>query len=63
MSVGENIAKLRNQNNLSQRQLAEKVGVHPSMIAQIERGSKMPTVVLAGVIADTFGVKVDALLA
>lgn len=62
MSVGENIARLRNENKLSQRQLAERIGVHPSMIAQIERGSKLPTVVLAGIIADTLGVKVDALL-
>lgn len=62
MSVGENIAKLRNENNLSQRQLAERIGVHPSMVAQIERGSKLPTVILAGIIADTLGVKIDALL-
>ena len=63
MSVGENIAKFRNNKKLSQRQLAEIVGVHPSMIAQIERGSKVPTVTLARDIANNLEVKVDDLLA
>lgn len=62
MSVGENIAKFRNSKKLSQRQLAEIVGVHPSMIAQIERGSKVPTITLARDIADNLEVKVDDLL-
>lgn len=62
MSVGENIAKFRNNKKLSQRQLAEIVGVHPSMIAQIERGSKVPTVTLARDIANNLDVKVDDLL-
>ena len=55
MSVGENIAKLRNEIGLSQRELAEDVGISQSMVAQIERGSKALTVPLAKQIADKLG--------
>lgn len=62
MSVGKNIRVLREQKHMSQAALAEIVGVNSSMITQIERGSKMPTLVLAADIATALGVKVDALL-
>lgn len=62
MSVGKNIAKFRNNKKLSQRQLAEIVGVHPSMIAQIERGSKVPTITLARDIAKSLDVSLDDLV-
>ena len=55
MSVGENIAKLRNEIGLSQRELAEGVGISQSMVAQIERGSKALTVPLAKQIAEKLG--------
>ena len=55
MSVGENIAKLRNEIGLSQRELAEDVGISQSMVAQIERGSKALTVPLAKQIAEKLG--------
>ncbi len=40
MSIGENIRNLRFQKKLTQDELAKKVGVARSMIAQIERGTK-----------------------
>lgn len=51
MSVGENITRFRAEKGVSQRDLAEAVGISQSMIAQIERGSKMPNVALADQIA------------
>lgn len=51
MSVAENIARMRESKNMTQQELAEAVGVSQSMIGQIERGSKIPTVILANVIA------------
>jgi transcriptional regulator with XRE-family HTH domain len=40
MSIGENIKKFRENKNLTQEQLAEKVGVHRTLITQVERGTK-----------------------
>ena len=57
MSVGENISRMRAASGLSQAELAEKVGVAQSMVAQIERGSKMPTVTLANALAQALGGK------
>lgn len=51
MSVAENIIKLRKKKCISQAQLAERVGICQSMVAQIERGSKIPSVILANSIA------------
>ena len=55
MSVAENITRMRKNKNMSQAELADKVGVAQSMIGQIERGSRVPTVILADVIAKALG--------
>ncbi len=47
MSVGGNIKKKREELGISQVKLAEAVGVKQSMIAQIERGTKSPTLLLS----------------
>lgn len=47
MSVGENIRKRREQIGMMQAQLADKVGVSQPMICQIERGTKVPTLLLS----------------
>ena len=59
MSVGENISRMRAAKGLSQAELASKVGVCQSMVAQIERGSKMPTVTLANALAKAMGGKLS----
>ena len=46
MSVGANIKAKRTALNLTQRELAHRVNVDPSMICQIERGTKMSTLPL-----------------
>lgn len=51
MSVGANIKAKRIELNLTQRELAHRVNVDPSMICQIERGTKMPTLPLGKEIA------------
>ena len=62
MSVAENVRKLRAEKSMTQRELAEKVGVSQPMIQQIERGSKVPSVVLGRDIAVALGVGVEDLL-
>ncbi|MFQ5830650.1 MAG: helix-turn-helix domain-containing protein, partial [Candidatus Methylomirabilia bacterium] len=38
MTLGERIRALRQERRLSQRQLAEKSGLTPSLVSQIESG-------------------------
>lgn len=42
--VGINLKKLRAEKGLTLEEVAEKAGVSKSMISQIERGSKSPTI-------------------
>lgn len=51
MAIGERIARLRKCANLTQKQLAERVGVSSGMIAQIERGTKTVSLQLGKMIA------------
>ena len=62
MSVGENIKLIRKGAGLTQEALALKVGVGQSMIAQIERGSKVPTLVLSGALAEALNCEVTDFL-
>lgn len=59
MSVGENIKRKRIAMGLSQEELAEAVQVAQSMICQIERGSKVPTITLARDIAKELQCSLD----
>ena len=49
--IGEKIKDLRNKNGLTQQELADRVQITQSMLCQIERGSKIPTILLAWEIA------------
>ncbi|MDT2698499.1 helix-turn-helix transcriptional regulator [Enterococcus gallinarum] len=42
-NFGKNVTKLRKSKNLSQEQLAEKVGLKKQSISNIERGNRYPT--------------------
>ncbi|HIW48846.1 MAG TPA: helix-turn-helix domain-containing protein [Firmicutes bacterium] len=41
MSIGENLRRLRENRGMSQAEIAQRVSVSQSMIAQIERGTKV----------------------
>lgn len=51
MSVGENIKEKRQSLGMTQESLANALGLGRSMIAQIERGSKVPNIMLGRDIA------------
>lgn len=51
MSVGENIKARRMALGMTQESLAKAVGLGRSMMAQIERGSKIPNLILGRDIA------------
>lgn len=58
MNYGENLRKARENAQLTQEKLADRVGIARSMVAQIERGTKNMTLSLAAQIAKELGVTV-----
>ena len=61
MNIGENIKRMREARNMSQKELAKLVEVGQPMVAQIERGSRIPTMALGASIAKVFGCSMDTL--
>ena len=59
--IGECIAKLRKERGMTQENLAEAMGVSPQTISKWENQTTYPDVTLLPVLADFFGVTVDAL--
>ncbi len=60
-TIGESIIKLRKKHGMTQEQLAQSIGVSAQSISKWENGTNMPDILLLPVIADLFGVSVDAL--
>jgi ribosome-binding protein aMBF1 (putative translation factor) len=53
----ELLIKARHKNNLSQRQLADRLGIHQSSLARFESGNYNPTILFLQKIAGGLGVK------
>ncbi len=62
MSLGDQIYKLRKNHNLSQEQLAEKVGVARQTISKWELGETAPDIRQAQILSQIFSVSLDELL-
>lgn len=62
MSVGENVKRLREAAKLTQQELADKVGVGRTYIAQIERGAKCPSIVFADELSAAIGCDIKEFL-
>ncbi len=62
MTLGEKITMLRKKKNLSQLELADKVGVSRDTIGKYERDDITPTVDKAKKIADSLNVSLDYLV-
>ena len=62
LKVGERIAELRARNNITQLELAEKLGVTDRAVSKWETGSGYPDIALLPQIADVFNVCIDYLL-
>ena len=58
----DNLISLRKINNLSQEQLAEKLGISRQTISKYETGESVPDIEKCKVIADYFGVSLDDLV-
>lgn len=59
---GKNLKKLRNNQKLTQQELAIKLKVAPSTIGMYESGKRMPDADVLNKIADIFNVSIDYLL-
>lgn len=61
-SVGENIKKVRKSKGLTQKELAEMLGVSQQTVAQYERTDKMPKINTIKAIAKVLNVPVDTII-
>jgi len=62
VSVGMNIREKRLALDMTQKELAEKVNVDQSMICQIERGTKAPSLPLSVEIAAALKCRIEDLV-
>jgi transcriptional regulator with XRE-family HTH domain len=60
-SLGARIKGMRAERGLQQRQLAEKAGMTPSMVSQIEAGRLTPSLPTLGKLAAALGVPIASL--
>ena len=60
--IGKNIKKIREAKEISQMELAEKIGISQAMLCQIERGTKNPSLQVAAEIAKILGCELERLL-
>lgn len=61
VTIGEKIKELREAKGLNQRELADLIGVDPSVISNWERREFDPRVFSCILLADVFGVSLDEL--
>ncbi len=61
MNIAANIVNFRKERGMTQEALAEVIGVSPQTISKWENAATWPDVALLPVIADVFGVTIDAL--
>ena len=61
--LGQKLRKLRKEQNITQEELAEKVGLDPRTVLEIEAGKREnPTVKTLSRISEALGVKLSNLL-
>lgn len=61
-TVAKNITKLRNMNNMTQMELADKLNYSDKTISKWERAESSPDISVLVDIADLFGVTLDSLV-
>jgi transcriptional regulator with XRE-family HTH domain len=62
MSFGVNLKMFRSEKNISQEELAKKVGIHPNHLSRYERGQASPSIEVVQKIADALEVSIDQLV-
>lgn len=59
--LGDNVQRLRKKNNLTQTELAEKIGISQKHLSDIETGTKFPSAGIIEKIAQELNVQVSIL--
>jgi AbrB family looped-hinge helix DNA binding protein len=62
MSFADNLIELRKLNNLSQEDIAEKIGVSRQTLSKYETGESLPDIERCKMLADLLGVTMDDLI-
>jgi AbrB family looped-hinge helix DNA binding protein len=62
MSFADNLMELRKLNNLSQEEIADKIGVSRQTLSKYETGESLPDIKRCKMLADLFGVSMDDLI-
>ena len=62
MSFGNNLKKIRQENNLTQEELAKKINTSRSNIANYENDKNMPSIDILNKLSETFNCSIDYLL-
>ncbi len=62
IKVGKKIAELRKNNNMTQFELADKLGISFQAVSNWERGNSMPDISKLPEIAELFQVRIDEIL-
>jgi len=62
MDFGANLKKLRKEKTLTQEELAECLNVSPQTVSKWENNLSMPDISVLPLLADYFGISLDALL-
>ena len=60
--LGENLAELRKYHNLSQEELADRIGVSRQTLSKYETGESLPDIEKSQALAEVFGVSLDDLV-
>lgn len=63
MAFSDSLRREREKKNMTQQQLADKLGVTQAVISQYENGSTSPTVALAVKIAKELGTTCEEMVA
>jgi AbrB family looped-hinge helix DNA binding protein len=61
-NIASNLRYLRNHSNLSQEQVAEKIGVSRQAVAKWENGDSLPDILNCDALADLFNVSLNDLV-
>lgn len=61
-TLGENIAKLRKQNGMTQSALAQRLNISNKSVSKWESGQGYPDITLLPALASAFGVTIDTLM-
>lgn len=62
MTIAENIKNRREEYDLTQAELAKRIGVTPSYVNYVESGTRIPSVPVLIKLADALNISTDEIL-